>query len=153
MVSMFCKLEYQCKFFLHTQFQVLIWWFFAFFEIFWWVTRLIHFPCQMSEMAVGKSAHSMLQIMDIAEGDFGDYKCSASNILGVDDASLKLTGIPGQVSITSGTKKFCIGCNQLYKKKNFHWHDSISTLCMLLINYLFISALEQMALFPKYSDP
>jgi len=57
---------------------------------------------RMSEMAVGKSAHSMLQIMDIAEGDFGDYKCSASNILGVDDASLKLTGIPGQVSITSG---------------------------------------------------
>ena len=68
------------------------------------LANVIHFPRQIREVDVGKSAHSILHIMGTAEGDFGDYKCSASNILGVDDASLKLTGIPGQVSITSGTQ-------------------------------------------------
>lgn len=41
-----------------------------------------------------------MRIVGTQEGDFTAYKCTAENVLGVDEDSVQLTGIPGEVSIS-----------------------------------------------------
>lgn len=57
---------------------------------------------QIRETYVGRTTQSRLRIPSIGESDFGFYKCTASNAVGVDDAQIELSGMPERVSITSG---------------------------------------------------
>ena len=57
---------------------------------------------QIRETRVGRTIKSRLSIPSTKEFNFGFYKCSASNVVGLDEASLQLSGLPGPVTITSG---------------------------------------------------
>jgi len=57
---------------------------------------------QITVINVGQTTRSRLRVLEMTEADFGLYKCNASNILGVDEDSIEVSGRPGQVVITSG---------------------------------------------------
>lgn len=57
---------------------------------------------EIRETIVGRMTQSTLHIAEMEESDFGRYKCTAENDLGVDDEVLDVSGLPGPVTITSG---------------------------------------------------